>query len=190
MNKAENEITLKINCSIDEFENILKSKNFVLYDNYFLDSIYMVPNSVDIKTEKVRDILSQAVLIRNVNNKDFLIEFKEKNIDKAGNILNQSKTNCRIYSIIEATKLFEKLGYIKLIEIDQICREYSNDKFMISIFDVKGQDVYIEVETNTTYDTIDKLKQKLDNLNLPIDKSNYYIKKAEIELEKLKKELN
>ena len=39
------------------------------------------------------------------------------------------------------------------------------------------------------YKDIDELKEDINRYNLPIDKSNYFVKKAEIELEKvLKKE--
>ena len=48
----------------------------------------------------------------------------------------------------------------------------------------------LEVETNKNnkkFDTIDKLKEEIDKLKIPIDTSDYFVKKAEIELEKVLK---
>ena len=35
------------------------------------------------------------------------------------------------------------------------------------------------------FDTIDKIKQELERLNLPVDTNDYFIKKAEVELKKV-----
>ena len=45
----------------------------------------------------------------------------------------------------------------------------------------------LEIETTEgdfELDTIDKIIKKLDSLDLPVDTSNYFVKKAEIELNK------
>ena len=41
----------------------------------------------------------------------------------------------------------------------------------------------IEIEESEQYNTIEKLKQALEQLAIPYDKSNYFVKKAEIELQ-------
>ena len=38
---------------------------------------------------------------------------------------------------------------------------------------------------NKWWDTIDKIKQELERLNLPVNTNDYFIKKAEIELRKI-----
>ena len=43
----------------------------------------------------------------------------------------------------------------------------------------------IEVETTNSLDTIDKLKQKIKELELPVYKDNYFINKEEVELNKI-----
>ena len=58
----------------------------------------------------------------------------------------------------------------------------------IAIKDVKNEELLIEIEIvegNNQYDTIDKLKQEIKELKLPIDESNYFVKKAEIKLAKI-----
>ena len=55
----------------------------------------------------------------------------------------------------------------------------------ICIKDVLNGDKLIEIEENEQLDTIDKIKQELERLNLPGDTNDYFIKKAEIELRKI-----
>ena len=43
----------------------------------------------------------------------------------------------------------------------------------------------IEIEENEQLDTIDKIKEELGKLNIPIYTNDYFIKKAEIELKKI-----
>ena len=54
---------------------------------------------------------------------------------------------------------------------------------------VKNGDLLIEIETqpNTEYDTIDKLKESITQIEIPIQPNEYFIKKAEVELNKLLK---
>ena len=63
---------------------------------------------------------------------------------------------------------------------------YAKDGLELAIKDVKNGDLLIEIETesNTKFDTIEKLKQIVKDLSLPIEPSEFFIKKAEIELEK------
>ena len=46
--------------------------------------------------------------------------------------------------------------------------------------------ILIEAETNKEYRTVEKLKKEINNTNIPFDNSNYFVKKAEEELEKIK----
>ena len=64
---------------------------------------------------------------------------------------------------------------------------YYKDNFELALKFVKNGDLLIEIETeeNTEWDTIDNIKQIIDNINLPIEKNKYFIKKAENELNKI-----
>ncbi len=58
----------------------------------------------------------------------------------------------------------------------------------ITIKDIESGDNLIEVETvedNGELDTIEKIVNEINNLQLPIYTDNYFIKKAEIELERM-----
>ncbi len=59
---------------------------------------------------------------------------------------------------------------------------------MLAKNDIKGGGQLIEVEIvkdNSELHTIDKIKQKIKELEIPIDTNDYFIKKAEIELSKV-----
>ena len=65
---------------------------------------------------------------------------------------------------------------------------YGKEDFEKAIKDIENGDNLIEVETvsnNDNIDTIEKLKTQIINLQIPVDTSNFFIKKAEIELDKI-----
>ena len=71
---------------------------------------------------------------------------------------------------------------MQIKEIDYI---YKKNELQICVKDVLNGDKLIEIEENEQLDTIDKIKQDLKILNLPMDTNDYFIKKAEIELGKI-----
>lgn len=62
---------------------------------------------------------------------------------------------------------------------------YGKDDFEIAIKDIKNGDKLIEVENNNKINTIEKVKKQIIDLEIPIDDTNFFVKKAEIELDKL-----
>ena len=58
-------------------------------------------------------------------------------------------------------------------------------KFELAIKNVINGDNLIEVETDDKCETIEKLIEKINKINIPINIDNYFVKKAEIELEKI-----
>lgn len=64
---------------------------------------------------------------------------------------------------------------------------YEKDYLKLAIKDIENGENLIEIETiedNLDFDTIDKLIKKINELKIPINTEDYYVKKAEIELEK------
>ena len=64
---------------------------------------------------------------------------------------------------------------------------YEREGLQLAIKDIKNGDKLIEVETeeDEKLNTIDKLIQKINKLDMPIYTDNYFVKKAEIELDKV-----
>lgn len=76
---------------------------------------------------------------------------------------------------------------MNIIENDTV---YGKEDFEIAIKDIKNGDNLIEIETvsnNDHINTIEKLKSQIINLQIPVDTSNFFVKKAEIELDKILK---
>lgn len=189
-----NEITVRLKCSIDEICKELESKNFKVVERFCLNDQYFIPNTLKIKGRTVREILEKAILLRNIceelPNKSniYKLTYKRKKIDENGDILKQDKVDCEIVNLKEGQKFLEVIGYKQIMNIIEKDIVYSNGELEIATKDILNGDKLIEVEIiedNEKLNTIDKLKQKIKELQLPIYNDYYFIKKAEIELEKI-----
>lgn len=193
-----NEITVSINCSLQEIYNLLENKGFSIVDKYNMEDIYYIQKDIDIKKQAIEQILKNYVLIRKVTqfipdnfvdsyNVNKLI-FKSKEIASDGSIIRQDKKDCIIKYIYEGIEFIEALGYKELMTIKEKAIVYGKDDLQLVIKDVENSENLIEIETkenNKKLDTIDKLKNIVRELQIPIKANNYFVKKAEIELKKL-----
>lgn len=50
---------------------------------------------------------------------------------------------------------------------------------------IDNRHTLIEIETNSKYNTINELKKKIKEIDLPIEKNVYFVKKAEEELTRI-----
>lgn len=190
-----NEITLKINCKVDEFYKILESRGFKRVRRFDLFDTYFIPSNIEIGKLTAREILKKAVLLRDVTDyepyiRTFKLTYKIKEFDENGNILFQSKAECTIDNSENGRSFLESIGYKELMKIKERDTTFEKDGFEITIKDVENGEKLIEVEIiedDERYNSISKLEEKLKNLNLPLDMSNFFVKKAEVELEKILK---
>lgn len=190
--KQENEITIKIECETNELCTILEKKGFNVVDRFTVNDIFMIPNYIKKEIDNLtsREILKRAILIRDIDNqfkghRNRKITFKQKEFNHNGDILSQQAISCDIFNIDEAVKLLEAIEYYKIMNIVENDIMYGKDDLKIAIKDIKNGDKLIEVETvanNKKIDTIEKLKKQIID---PIDTTNFFVKKAEIELDKL-----
>ncbi len=190
--KESNEVTIKVISTKEELIKILIDKEFKRGREFSLDDYYFIPNDIDKDKLSTREILSKAVIIRYIIDENKIIQkitFKRKNLDEKGNILSQDSVNCDIKDIEDAKRLFKAIGYSEIMNIKENDIIYYKNNFELALKFVKSGDLLIEIETeeNTEWDTIDKIKKIIDELNLPIEKNNYFIKKAENELNKILK---
>lgn len=190
--KEENEITVKAECSKDELLKCLKDKRFKKVRMFSLDDYFYIPKYLNIDNMSTRKILANAVIIRYIvsdNKISQKITYKIKEIDDNGDIINQKAINCEVFDINEAKKLFETLGYYQIMNIKENDEVYSKNGFELSIKYIEKGYILIEVETeeNTDWDTIDKIKNIISKTNIPIKNDEYFVKKAEIELNKILK---
>ena len=188
--KQENEITIRILCSKEELIKHLEEKRLKKGRIFRLDDHYLIPKKLKAEELKVREILSKAVIIRNIDNdgkKVNKITFKKKNINEKGEIVSQTATSCEVMNYTEGIRLFEELGYYEIMNIIEDDIIYYNDKIELAIKDVYNGDLLMEIETNNNTTTIEELKEIIESLEISFEKENYFVKKAE---ERLGKVLN
>lgn len=187
-----NEITVKIKGNLKEFYKMLEERNYKIVDKFTIDDTFFIPKNLEIDNITTREILSKAVLIRNIvkDGKSIKkITFKIKDIDKNGNILSQSKIDCDILNIDDAKNLLDAIGFKEIMNIKERDVVYEKDGIPLAIKNIANGDNLIEVETEDKdgFRTIEELKETINKLDIPIETDNYFVKKAEVELEKILK---
>ncbi|MFG6318673.1 MAG: hypothetical protein K1W33_02260 [Clostridia bacterium] len=190
--KEDNEITVKVKVSAEELYRFLKEKGFHLIYSFSLDDIYFVPNKLDVETMEIRNIVAKAVLTRYIVRNDTgkvtqKITFKKKEINENGEILFQEATDCEVLEIEDAKKLLIVMGYREILRIKEEDSVYEKDGFQLSVKNISGGDILIEAEIgeNVGISTIDELKRKMIEEEIPIFTDDFFVKKAEVELRKV-----
>ena len=186
--KQENEITIRILCSKEELIKHLEEKGLKKGRKFRLDDHYLIPKTLKIEELTVREILSKAVIVRNIDNDGKIVNkitFKKKIINEKGEIVSQTATSCEVLDYTEGIRLFEELGYYEIMNIIEDDSIYYNDKIELAIKDIYNGDLLIEIETNKNIQTIEELKGRIERLEIPFEKDNYFVKKAEERLWKL-----
>ena len=189
--KQENEITIRILCSKEELIKHLEEKGLKKGRKFRLNDHYLIPKKLKIEELTVREILSKAVIIRNIDNDGKSVNkitFKNKNINEKGEIVSQAATSCEVLDYTEGIRLFEELGYYEIMNIIEDDIIYYNDDIELAIKDIYNGDLLIETETNNNIKTIEELKKMIESLEIPFEKENYFVKKAEETLDRILKE--
>ena len=185
----ENEITVEVDTSLENLISILENRGFKLKEVYDLNDIYLI-YKVDKKGDYL-SMLNNCVLIRHIIEKDQetkLLTYKYKEYNENKEITKQGKVKVKIDDIDNSKLLFEKLNFEELIRINDHMLVYATDKDELVIQNVNDKHIYIEIEdkcnyANRFYNSIDEMKEVIINNSIPIKDNNFFVKKAEIELQ-------
>lgn len=190
----ENEITVKANCSLEKLQNFLLNNGFKELEKYYFTDIFLIPGEINIYEENTRNILKKAILLREANgittnrNSKKMV-FKKKEINEIGEIVSQTAIKCSIDSVEEAKKIFYAVGFKELMKINELHISFIKDNFKIIVKkNIDNNYVLIEAETNMHYKTIKELQNKIKEIKDYIDLNDFFVKKAEIELQRIKDE--
>lgn len=189
--KQENEITIRILCSKEELIKHLEEKGLKKGRRFRLNDHYLIPKTLKLEELTIREILSKAVIVRNIDNDGKIVNkitFKKKNINEKGEIVSQAATSCEVMDYTEGIRLFEELGYYEIMNIIEDDIIYYNDNIELAIKDIYNGDLLIETETNKSITRIEELKEIIERLEILFEKDNYFVKKAEETLDKILKE--
>ena len=192
--KKSNELTLRIKGDIESFIKNLENNGFEKGETFTLDDYYYIPSNLNIDNLSTREIIAKAIIVRNVTDISPVYEekhkmtFKKKVFGPSGEILSQEAAYMSIKDDKEAFKFLEALDYKLLVHIFEDDVVYKKYNFEFAIKNIKNGDKLIEVETeegNETCDTIEKIEKSLKKYNVQVDFSDLYVKKVEIETNKV-----
>lgn len=183
--KKEMEIAVKVNVSYEKLEEELKRNNFIKKEEYIVNDSYLINSSINITDMKSLDILKKCVLVRDIVGILKQLLYKYKKYDSNGDIIEQGKIKCPVTDINKAMEFMNAIGYEKLFDIHDKCIVFTNDKTELVVQLVNDKYIFIEMESepqyiNRKYENVDELKDDMCSYNLSIDKSNFFVKKAEL----------
>ena len=183
--KKEIEITVRVNVSYEKLEEELKQNNFIKKEEYIVKDSYLINSLINITYMKSLDILKKCVLVRDIVGILKQLLYKYKKYDSNGDIIEQGKIKCPVTDINKAMEFMNAIGYEKLFDIHDKCIVFANDKTELVVQLVNDKYIFIEMESepqyiNKKYENVEELKDDICSYNLSIDKSNFFVKKAEL----------
>lgn len=189
-----NEITVRVKGDLESFYKTIGEKGFKVEDRFKMDDTFFIPENLDLESMTAREILAKALLVRVVERENGRlvknITYKRKVFDEDGNILSQSKVECDILDVEDAKGLLSAIGYKEIMRIKESDIAFEKDGFSFAVKDIENGAKLIEAEADLNIEemnTLDKIKVMFDKYEIPIYKDDYFIKKAELELNKILK---
>ncbi len=188
--KMEMEITVLVNSNYDFLKQELDKNGFIIKEEYELDDCYMINDNIDLTKLSKLEILKNCILVRNIVNIKKELLYKYKKYAPNGDIIEQGKVECPIFDIDKAINFMRSINYKELFKIYDKCIVYANKETELTVQLVNDKYIFIEMESkcnyiNRIYKSVNELKEDLNRYNLPIDKSNYFVKKAELILSEI-----
>lgn len=186
------EITVKVNCSNEKLNNYLLNNGFRVIEKYDIHDRYMINRNVDISNMKDLDILDNCILVRDIKGMKKCLTYKKKVYDKNEDIISQSKVDCLVDDTDTAIKFMQCIDYNILFEIYDKITVYSNGLIEIASQYVNDKYLFIEMEDVSSstpkhnYNNLDDMISDFEKIGIDYDKSNYFVKKAQIILKEVR----
>ena len=185
----ENEITVEVDLDLNDLVKKLEDDGFKLIESYDLNDIYLI--NQDDRHGDYLEMLSKCVLIRNfiIGDKEKkMLTYKYKEYNENKEIIKQGKINVNIDDVNNAKLLLESLNFEELIRINDHLLIYATDNDEFAVQFVNKKHVYLEIEDKCThidkeYKSVDEMKSVIEKYSIPMKNNNYFVKKAEIELQ-------
>ncbi len=186
----------EIEVLVEVYDDILSIKNkFKKFDykglKNTIDEYYYDPKRDTLKPDKDNQ-LSHCLRVRSKNN-EYSITYKDDVFDN-GKWLYSNEYETKVESVAMIKEIFNKLGLVKFIEINNKKETYIYNNYEIVIEDVKDLGIFMEVEYCTNEDVDVKLIKKeiqnfIDSLELNVSeelnmgKPEMYMKKHNIHID-------
>lgn len=188
--QMETEITVLVKTSYEKLKEELLNKGFELKEEYEVNDDYLIDSRLNLSSMSNLDILKNCILVRDVVGIEKELLYKYKEYDDNGDIIKQGKVKCPVIDTKKAIDFMMAINYKRLFSIYDKCIVFANDRTQLVVQLVNDKYIFIEMESNgefidREYTNIEEMKEDLLSYNLPIDNSNFFIKKAEIMLNKV-----
>lgn len=188
--QMETEITVLVKTSYEKLKEELLNKGFELKEEYEVNDDYLIDSRLNLSSMSNLDILKNCILVRDVVGIEKELLYKYKEYDDNGDIIKQGKVKCPVIDTKKAIDFMMAINYKRLFSIYDKCIVFANDRTQLVVQLVNDKYTFIEMESNgefidREYTNIEEMKEDLLSYNLPIDNSNFFIKKAEIMLNKV-----
>lgn len=192
------EVTTRVNESLKDVEKKLKEQDFEFIRKSRIEDIYMTQKLDNLRKDNIIDILKNSVLIRYllVNNKDVFKKITYKNkVYKDDVVISEEKINVNIDDIEKAEKLFDVLGFKKLVEVKYDVIVYKKDNIELAFQDVEKLGLLLEYENEKDFEGYsdgqifqekNKMLESIRSFNIDIT-NEFDVKKA---YELIEKEIN
>ena len=163
------EITVRLNENMQSAIRKLEKQGFKKIRESEIDDIYMTSKLKELNKDNIQTILKKSVLLRNLKleNKEIKkITYKNKEIDKNGDIISEQKINLDCSDLEKAKDLFEHLEFEELIRVRYKVLVYSKDKIEYAFQDVENLGTLIEYENVEDFEgkSLNEINEAKENM--------------------------
>lgn len=188
--ETQREITVKLKWSLDEAKLYFVNKGITLVESFILKDIYLAKEDLDLKKLNNLDILSSCIILREVYENDKAIDrkimYKDKKYNEVGDIISEVKYSCEVGNVEKMQSILDKIGYKELFRYEQECLGYEIDDKKILLQYIPDLGLFAELEDNNK--SKEQLINDLNELNIPYYENDYFVKKASLMIDKIKKQ--
>lgn len=183
------EVTVKVNNTLEEIDELLKSKGFKLIRKSRVEDDYVCPKELKVDKNNILEVLSSCVLIRYLKTAEDefkKLTYKNKEYSKDGVVISEEKINVSIDDTKKAQELFEKINFKKLVSVHYDVIVYSNNNYEFAFQNVEGLGLLLEFENENDFEGVSdaaivnekqKMYEIIKTYGIKVE-NNYDIKKA------------
>lgn len=163
------EITVRLNEDMQSAIRKLEIQGFKKIRESEINDLYMTSKMKELNKDNIQNILKNSVLLRNLKlrNKEIKkITYKNKEIDKKGDVISEQKIDLECNDLEKAKDLFEHLGFEELIRVKYKVIVYSKEKVEYAFQDVENLGALIEYENTKNFEgkSLDEINETKNNM--------------------------
>ena len=135
------EVTVQLMDELEIAIQKLESQGFKKIRESDIDDIYLTNLNKEMVNDNIQEFLRHSVLLRNLNleNKEVKkITYKNKELDNNGGVISEQKINLNCDDLEKAEKLFNYLGFKRLVEV----------KYHVIVYEKNGMEFAFQVVEN------------------------------------------